>query len=137
MLDQLTLAVIVVIAVGFLPLLAAPLNPYKTVGIFLATILLASGVGTLLILPALMRVLQRWLFRERQRPVTCVCGTCIIAGLAGIALVVVNVWQYVNVGMTLLTLFSIPLVALLLGGCCLMSRREACAARAPKEVSNE
>ncbi len=53
----------VVLGVGFLPLLAAPLVPYQTVGVFIAAILFTAGVGTLLILPALVTVLQRWLFR--------------------------------------------------------------------------
>jgi uncharacterized protein len=123
---------VIVIAVGFLPLLAAPLNPYKTVGVFLATILLVSGGGTLLILPALMRVLQRWLFRP-ERPLACKCGTCVFAGLAAAATVVVNVWQYLNVGISALTWISIPLVVLLFGCCCVMSRRQACAARATSE----
>ena len=129
---------VIVIAVGFLPLLLAPLNPYKTVGVFLATILLVSGFGTLLILPALIRVLQRWLFRERTRPVTCACGTCLTVGIAAAALVLVNVHQYAELGLTTLTFVSIPLVVVLLGICCLMSRREACATPAAdtKEVSD-
>ena len=50
---------IIVIATGFTPLLLAPLTPYKTVGVLLATILLVSGVATLIILPALVRVLEK------------------------------------------------------------------------------
>jgi predicted RND superfamily exporter protein len=53
-----------VLGVGFLPLLAAPLMPYKTVGVFIAAILLTAGLGTLLILPALITVLEGWLFRQ-------------------------------------------------------------------------
>ncbi|MFQ5973973.1 MAG: MMPL family transporter, partial [Alphaproteobacteria bacterium] len=52
----------IVLGVGFLPLLVAPLLPYKTVGIFIAAILLTAGIGTLLILPALITLLERWLF---------------------------------------------------------------------------
>ena len=55
---------VIVIAVGFTPLLAAPLVPYKTVGIFLASIMTISGIATMLILPASVTVLQRWLFRK-------------------------------------------------------------------------
>lgn len=54
----------VVIAVGFLPLLVAPLVPYKTVGFFLATIMAVSGAGTLFILPALLTMLQGILFAD-------------------------------------------------------------------------
>src|SRR3990172_3329113 len=41
---------VLVIAIGFLPLLAAPLVPYKTVGIFLCAIMGLSGAVTLLVL---------------------------------------------------------------------------------------
>ncbi|HHL40984.1 MAG TPA: RND transporter [Deltaproteobacteria bacterium] len=49
----------IVIAVGFLPLLVSPLVPYQTVGFFFAAIMAVSGVATLLVLPALMSVLTR------------------------------------------------------------------------------
>ncbi len=48
----------VVIAVGFTPLLFAPLIPYKTVGFFMAAIMAISAVVTLLVLPAIMVVLK-------------------------------------------------------------------------------
>ncbi len=54
----------IVIAVGFLPLLLANLVPYKTVGVFLASIMAVSGVSTLVILPAMIQVLQNALFRK-------------------------------------------------------------------------
>ncbi|MBE9398588.1 MMPL family transporter [Pontibacterium sp. N1Y112] len=44
----------VVVAVGFTPLLFAPLVPYITVGFFLATIMAVSAVVTVLLLPAVM-----------------------------------------------------------------------------------
>jgi uncharacterized membrane protein YdfJ with MMPL/SSD domain len=50
--------------VGFTPLLLAPLMPYKTVGIFLAAIMLISGLATLMILPALLTLGQNYLFRK-------------------------------------------------------------------------
>ncbi|MDH3359458.1 MAG: MMPL family transporter, partial [Desulfobulbaceae bacterium] len=58
---------VIVIAIGFTPLLAAPLIPYKTVGIFLATIMAISGLGTMFILPALITVFERWLFRNAPK----------------------------------------------------------------------
>lgn len=54
---------VIVIAVGFTPLLAAPLVPYQTVGAFLASIMAISGLATMFILPALIRLFERWLFR--------------------------------------------------------------------------
>lgn len=48
----------IVIAVGFLPLLLATLIPYRTVGIILASILFLSGVITLLVLPSLIKLFK-------------------------------------------------------------------------------
>jgi uncharacterized protein len=45
----------IVIAIGFTPLLLAPLVPYITVGVFLATIMAVSALVTLVLLPAVMR----------------------------------------------------------------------------------
>ena len=53
---------VIVIAIGFTPLLLAPLIPYKTVGVFLASIMAISGLATMMILPALITILQGWLF---------------------------------------------------------------------------
>ena len=55
---------VIVIAIGFTPLLAAPLVPYQTVGVFLASIMAISGIATLFILPALINILEKWLFRK-------------------------------------------------------------------------
>jgi predicted RND superfamily exporter protein len=52
----------ITIAVGFLPLLFAPLAPYRTVGFFLAAIMTVSWLATLFILAALITGLKRWLF---------------------------------------------------------------------------
>lgn len=51
----------IVIAIGFLPLLAAPLVPYNTVGFFMAAIMGVSGIVTMMLLPAVMNVIQKWL----------------------------------------------------------------------------
>ncbi len=56
---------VIVVAVGFTPLLAATLVPYQTVGIFLASIMVISGVTTLIILPALITIFAPFLFRNR------------------------------------------------------------------------
>jgi hypothetical protein len=52
-----------VIAFGFTPLLFAPLVPYITVGIFLASIMAISALVTLLILPAVMTMGKRIVFK--------------------------------------------------------------------------
>ena len=52
----------IIIAIGFTPLLFAPLVPYRTVGFFLATIMFVSWVATLFILAALITLFQKQLF---------------------------------------------------------------------------
>jgi len=54
---------VIVIGVGFMPLLAAPLMPYKTVGVFISAILLLAGAATLILLPALLTFFEKPLFR--------------------------------------------------------------------------
>ncbi|HET97728.1 MAG TPA: RND transporter [Desulfurivibrio alkaliphilus] len=54
---------VIVVSVGFVPLLAAPLVPYKTVGFFIAAILAVSGLATMFMLPATLRLLERRLFK--------------------------------------------------------------------------
>jgi predicted RND superfamily exporter protein len=56
----------IVISIGFTPLLMAPLVPYRTVGFFLATIMAVSWCATLFILPALVTMLRRFLFKTES-----------------------------------------------------------------------
>ncbi len=56
---------ILILGVGFLPLLIAPLIPYKVVGVMLSGILILAGIATLLILPALISLLGDRLFKFR------------------------------------------------------------------------
>jgi predicted RND superfamily exporter protein len=58
---------VIVIAVGFTPLLAAPLLTYKTVGVFLASIMAFSGLATLFIIPALITVFETRMFKSKQK----------------------------------------------------------------------
>ena len=51
-----------VIALGFTPLLFAPLVPYITVGVFLASIMAISALVTLLVLPSVMTMGKRLVF---------------------------------------------------------------------------
>ena len=60
---------VIVIAIGFTPLLAAPLVPYQTVGIFLASIMAISGFATMLILPSILAVLEPWFFKKLKQQV--------------------------------------------------------------------
>lgn len=53
----------VVIALGFTPLLVAPLMPYVTVGLILALIMAVSALVTLLLLPAMLMLFKKWVFK--------------------------------------------------------------------------
>ncbi len=53
---------VVIVGCGFLPLLLAPLVPYQTVGTLIASILIAAGVATLVLLPAIIHTFERFLF---------------------------------------------------------------------------
>ncbi|MBS3824435.1 MAG: MMPL family transporter, partial [Wenzhouxiangellaceae bacterium] len=55
---------VIILGAGFLPLLAAPLVPYQTVGVFIAAIIFSAGVITLVLLPALVTYFQNVLFRR-------------------------------------------------------------------------
>ena len=90
---------VIVIAVGFTPLLFAPLVPYITVGVFLASILFVSGLATLLLLPSLIRLMEPLLFPKTPTcSLFCQFGTTFIASITAITLVAVNVHQFLNVG---------------------------------------
>jgi predicted RND superfamily exporter protein len=56
-----------VISIGFVPLLFAPLMPYITVGVFLICIMSISAVVTLFILPSAMLLGRSFLFPNVKR----------------------------------------------------------------------
>ena len=117
----------IVVAVGFLPLLAAPLVPYKTVGVFMAAILAVAAIGTLLILPALITVLRQRLFAEPGlAPITRNCVTCAVLSVAAVLLLALSLHGYWHVGWNALTWLSLVLIPLLVLGCGILCRRREC-----------
>ncbi len=56
---------VVIVGLGFIPLLLAPLVPYQTVGLLIASILIAAGLATLVLLPAMIQIFQRFLFGSK------------------------------------------------------------------------
>ncbi|MCC6144423.1 MAG: MMPL family transporter [Candidatus Hydrogenedentes bacterium] len=118
---------VLVIAIGFLPLLFAPLVPYITVGVFLASILFVSGAATMFLLPALIRPFEKLLFPATKfLGVLCTSGTCIISGVTFVALVVVNVHQFMEVGWTSLSWASLVALPVLAVSCGVVSRYRRC-----------
>jgi len=125
---------VIVVGVGFLPLIFATLIPYKTVGVLIAAILVAAGVATLFILPAVIALVEKLLFPQTKgMRLTCKCGTCALTAIATVALIVVNVHRFLTVGSTTLTWISIAAVLALMGLCAVTSRREACKTRVEAE----
>ncbi|MBD3272083.1 MAG: MMPL family transporter [Elusimicrobia bacterium] len=115
-----------VIAIGFLPLLAAPLIPYKTVGFFMFAIMLVSGIGTLFILPALLTAFPGLLAQETENKMVCHCGYCVIIATAvsvGIAFVLSG---YTTLGWEPTVLISIVIVGILAGICSKLSKITYC-----------
>ncbi len=119
---------VLVIAIGFLPLLAAPLVPYKTVGIFLCAIMGLSGAVTLLVLPAAVTLLEKRLFRDTAQTQTmgCNCGFCLVISIAAVALVALNLHQNWHFAWSKLAIFSAAAVVLLILICNLSARRQSC-----------
>lgn len=117
---------VVVVAVGFTPLLLAPLLPYVTVGFFMASIMLLSGAATLILLPAIIPILEPLLFPGTSKTALwCSRGTCVVSGLAALALVLVNIQQFFRDGLTIwiwLGLAALPLIFL---ACAFLCRRSA------------
>lgn len=118
---------VIVVGIAFLPLLAAPLVPYQTVGIFIAAILFTAGVASLFVLPAAITLLEGWLFpASEKRRSTCKAGTILVAALTGTALVVVNLRQFMDVGWTDVTWIGAGVILLMMLSCWVMSRGGSC-----------
>ena len=130
---------VLVIAIGFLPLLAASLIPYKTVGIFLCAIMALSGAVTLLALPAIIKLLEKVLFKRAVEPksATCNCDFCLIISIATAVLVATNLHRYWKLGWSRLAVFSIIVISLMALICGIMSRRQVCKIAANKEKEVE
>ena len=114
-----------IISIGFLPLLAAPLVPYKTVGVFMFLIMLASSIGTLILLPAIISAFPKIIFEERKSP-ACKCSNCIIFGI-----IVAGAVAYVLAGYSIAswrttTFISIGIIGVMAGLCNLLSRNKIC-----------
>jgi len=126
---------VLVIAIGFLPLLAAPLVPYKTVGIFLCAIMALSGAVTLIVLPAILKVGEKILFKPTAEPqsMRCNCVFCLIVSFAAVLLVAINIHQYGVMGFSGLTWFGIIAVVVMAMLCGIMSRRQACKGGAERQ----
>jgi len=126
---------VLVISIGFLPLLAAPLVPYKTVGVFMCAIMALSGLTTLFVLPAIMKLAEKALFREKAGVLSpsCNCGFCVIISAASVGLIAINLYQNWHMGLDKLSWISIMAIIVMAVICGIISRRRACKRQQKKE----
>jgi hypothetical protein len=121
---------VVVVGVGFLPLLLAPLVPYQTVGFLIAAILVAAGVASLFILPALITLLRPWLFPETEaRSFVCRCGTIGVGLFAIGGMLLLNLYPILrahSLGIPIAFGVALAFVALALLACRVLSTRPLC-----------
>jgi len=123
---------VIVVGVGFVPLLLAPLVPYKTVGVFIAAILLSAGPATLLILPALIKLLEPYLFPKTERCcLLCNCVTCIVSTIALVAAVVLNIQLFLSLRWLAMGWLSLVSVIILGLACYFTGRSRRCRMEVP------
>ncbi len=115
-----------VVAIGFLPLLAAPLVPYKTVGFFMFMIMAVSGVATLFILPAIFSAKPSLMF---ERPSIGICfqgGQCILLGVFVAVAVAYVLLGYSSIGRVRSLVISAGVVVVFSAICFLASKMRVC-----------
>ncbi len=115
-----------VIAIGFLPLLAAPLVPYKTVGFFMFSIMAASSVITLLLLPAIISLVPGIIFEEIEGGFVCDPRSCFVIALSVGFTIAYVLAGYTAVGWSKSVYISILVVAVLMGMCPIIGRLGVC-----------
>ena len=122
-----------VIAIGFLPLLVAPLIPYRTVGFFMFSIMLVSSIATLIILPALITLIPGVVFEEGGGRFVCNCKYCFIISCAVSIAIVYVLRGYTPVGWRWTVLISIAVVAVMAGVCTQVAKHKFCLSQKKEE----
>lgn len=117
----------IVIAVGFLPLLAAPLVPYQTVGFFMAAIMFTSGIATFFVLPSLITLSPSLIYREREKHFLCYSSDCIFLSLAVVLSVVYVLLGYTRMSAKNIAYITVPLFLILVCICrCILRNEKVC-----------
>ena len=115
-----------VIAIGFLPLLVAPLIPYRTVGFFMFTIMLVSSIATLFILPAIITALPNVIFEKEKTKMFCNCRYCLVLAVAISVALIYVLRGYTNVSWPLTLIASVAVIALMSIVCSKVSEHKIC-----------
>ncbi|MCF7916287.1 MAG: MMPL family transporter, partial [Candidatus Omnitrophica bacterium] len=115
-----------VIAIGFLPLLFAPLVPYKTVGFFMFCIMLVSSIATLIIIPAIITLVPKIVFETKEVKMICVCKYCVIISVA-ISIALMYIARGYNLASWGISAFiTIGVIAIMSGLCSKLSKHKTC-----------
>ena len=115
-----------VVAIGFLPLLAAPLVPYKTVGFFMFSIMAISSFATLIILPAIIWANPKLIFARAEKGLTCHCGQCILVSLSAAVAVAYLLLGYTPLKWPVTVFITIAGIVLSAILCYYASKRKFC-----------
>jgi hypothetical protein len=94
-----------------------------------------SGAVTLLALPAIIKLVEKVLFKgvKETKSLTCNCAFCFILSVAIVVLVAMNLHQYWAHGWGRLAIMSIIAIPVMAITCGIMSRRQACKTAEAKE----
>lgn len=115
-----------VIALGFLPLLFAPLIPYRTVGFFMFAIMFVSSISTLFILPAIISVFEKVLFVVPKKSLVCNCRYCVIIGIAVAVTVMYILRGYTAISWGPSIFISIAVMGVMSAVCAQVSKHKFC-----------
>jgi len=115
-----------VVAIGFLPLLAAPLVPYKTVGFFMFAIMAVSSIATLFILPSLISLNPSGFFENIEKRISCRCSNCMLIALFVACAVAYVLFGYTTAGWGIGTLITIGIIVISAAVCYFASKRQRC-----------
>lgn len=115
-----------VVAIGFLPLLAAPLMPYKTVGFFMFAIMAVSSFATLFILPALIAFNPAIVCEEEKGRITCKCTHCVLVSLFVASAVAYVLYGYTTESWKVSTFVVIGVIVIFSVFCHIASKRKIC-----------
>ncbi|MFC1752261.1 RND family transporter [Thermoproteota archaeon] len=115
-----------VVAIGFLPLLAAPLIPYRTVGFFMFSIMAVSSVATLFILPSIISLMPGTIFAKIDKGIGCKCSHCVLVSLFVAFSVAYLLFGYSTAGWKPVTFITIAIIVLFSVACHFLSNRKIC-----------
>jgi len=115
-----------VIALGFLPLLLAPLVPYRTVGFFMFAIMFVSSIATLFILPAIMSLMPKVLKVEQKRSLLCNCKYCVIIGMVSALTVIYLIRGYTEITWGSTLLISVIIIGIMSAVCSQVGKHKFC-----------